>query len=159
MRAKLLLTLLLGGLLMAATAEAKQPRCPLPLDECLLRFELMKVRPWLGVEIDRDSATGTSTIVTVRPGGPADRAGVQPGDVLERIDGHAPQEWFATRAGWKSDGSTPVAVVRNGRPRTLSVPVERISEELLARAVGQHMLEGHLAYMPGAHEENDTQAR
>lgn len=157
MRAKLLLSLLLGGMLLAATAEAKQPRCPLPLDECLLRFELMKVRPWLGVEIDRDSATGISTIVTVRPGGPADRAGVRAGDVLERIDGHPPKEWFATRAGWKSDGSTPVAVVRNGRSQILAVPVERISDELLARAVGEHMLEGHLAWMHGEHEEHGPQ--
>lgn len=154
MRTKLMALLFLAGLLAAGTAEAKQPHCPLPVDECLLRFELMKVRPWLGVEIDRDSLTGASVVATVKPGGPADRAGVHVGDVIERIDGRPPQEWFATKAGWKSDGATPVAVVRNGRTRNLAVPVEHISEELLARVVGEHMLEAHLAWMPDAHEED-----
>ncbi len=153
MTRKTLVMALLGGILFAGAAEAKQPRCPLPVDVCLQQFELAKVRPWLGVEVDRDSATGVMTVVSVAPGGPAARAGVQAGDVLDRIDGRVPKDWFASKAGWKSSGTTPVAVVRNGRPQSLAVPVEPMSEELLARIVGTHMLEGHLAYMDHTHDD------
>lgn len=156
MNRKTLVMTLLGGLLLAGTAEAKQPRCPLPVDACLQQFELAKVRPWLGVEVDRDSATGVMTVASVAPDGPAARAGVLVGDVLDRIDGRVPKDWFASKAGWKTSGTTPVAVVRNGRSQSLAVPVQPMSAELLARIVGTHMLEGHLAYMDHSHEEPGT---
>ncbi|MBI5168126.1 MAG: PDZ domain-containing protein [Candidatus Eisenbacteria bacterium] len=160
MRRFLVPALLLVGCLVAGPAAAKQPRCPLPLDECLQRFELMKTRPWLGVELDRDSTTGVTTIVNVTPGGPAERAGVKPGDVLEKLDGLAPDEWFAGRAGWKTSGDTPVAIVRSGRPQTLRLPVTHIPEDLLTRLVGEHMLEGHLAWMePRGHEHSESHQR
>lgn len=57
MRRLVPLLTLLFTVLLASTAVAEQARCPLPLEECLLRFELMKTRPWLGVEVDRDSAS------------------------------------------------------------------------------------------------------
>ena len=42
---------LLAWLLTAriATTAGASSRSALPLDQCLLRFELMKTRPWLGV--------------------------------------------------------------------------------------------------------------
>lgn len=150
-----LLALLLTAWI-ATTARAEQPKCPLPLDQCLLRFELMKTRPWLGVEVDRDSATGVTTIATILPGGAADRAGLKPGDVLDRIDGIPPQDWFAGKAGWKPSGDTPVAIVRAGRPQQRAVPVVHMPEDVLARVVGTHMLEGHLAWMePHGHDEGE----
>lgn len=142
--------------LLAAPASAEQPRCPLPVDQCLLRFELMKTRPWLGVEVDRDSATGVMTVATVRPGGAADRAGLKPGDVLEQIDGTPPQDWFAGRAGWKTNGDIPLAVLRDGRVQKRSVTIEHMPADMLARIVGEHMLEGHLAWMhPHEHDETE----
>ncbi len=153
MRRLVPLAALLCITLFAAPARAEQPRCPLPVDQCLLRFELMKTRPWLGVEVDRDSATGVMTIATVLPGGAADRAGVKPGDVLDRIDGTPPEDWFAGRAGWKTAGETQLAFLRDGRVEKRSVPVVLMPADVLARVVGLHMLEGHLAWMtPHGHD-------
>jgi putative serine protease PepD len=45
-------------------------------------------RAWLGVEL-RSLASGGVLVAAVTPGGPAARAGIQPGDVIARIAGHA----------------------------------------------------------------------
>jgi S1-C subfamily serine protease len=44
-------------------------------------------QPWLGVEL-RSAGDGV-VVASVAPEGPADRAGLQPGDVIESIGGHA----------------------------------------------------------------------
>lgn len=42
-------------------------------------------RPWLGVQME-NLAVGGVTVTTVSPGGPADNAGITPGDVITEID-------------------------------------------------------------------------
>ena len=137
---------LLFLLLLPGAAAAKQPRCPLPLDSCIVRFGQMRERPWLGVYVDIDSL-GRRVVVSTAPGSPAEQAGFRPGDVLERLNGTTPQVFFATRAGWKQGDTMQAVIVRNGHERNLQFAARHISEELLARIVGEHMLEGHLAYM------------
>lgn len=145
---------LLALLLLPAPAQARQDRCPLPLDTCIVRFGQMRQRPWLGVYIEVDSL-GQRVVRSVLPGGPAERAGVRPGDVLERVNGLAPTEFFATKAGWKQGDHLATVVRRGGHERTLSLEARAIPEDLLARIVGEHMLEAHFAYMvpEGGHTE------
>lgn len=133
-------------LLPVAAVHAAQPKCPLDPEACLEQFALMKERPWLGVEVHTDSL-GRRSITRVVPGSPAQRAGVKVGDELLRVDGKAPADWFAGKAGWKSGDTKDVTVLRGGRERALHMPCEAIPEDLFARIVGEHMLEGHLAYM------------
>lgn len=144
MRRILILALLL--LLPAAAVQAAQPKCPLDPEACLEQFALMKERPWLGVELHVDSL-GHRAVTRVLPGSPAQRAGVKVGDELVRVDGKAPADWFAGKAGWKSGEAKDVAVLRGGREKALRLPCEAIPEDLFARIVGEHMLEGHVAYM------------
>jgi hypothetical protein len=140
-------------------ASAGQPRCPLPLDVCIQRFGAMRERPWLGVEIEVDSLTGVRVVHSVVPGGPADRAGVKPGDTLRKLGGVDPAQWFAGKAGWKHDWKegdvAAITVGRAGHDRSLPMPLVHISEETLAQIIGVHILEAHLAYMDGgqAHED------
>lgn len=129
-----------------AVARAAQPRCPLPLDTCLVQFERMRERPWLGVRIEVDSL-GRRVVESLVPGSPAERGGIRPGDVIESIDSVTPQEFFAGKAGWSARERLATRVLRDGHARTLQLPSEHIPEDLLARIVGEHMLEGHLAYM------------
>jgi predicted metalloprotease with PDZ domain len=146
--------------LLSTSAQAAEPRCPLPLGECMAQFGAMRSRPWLGVELERDSLTGVRTIVRVVPGGPAAKAGVLPGDVLLKLGGVDPSQWFAGKAGWKrdwKDGQTAaITVGRAGHNRLLDMPLAHIAEETLAQMIGIHVLEGHLAYADTgqAHEEH-----
>lgn len=152
--------LLCAALLLAAPARAEQPRCPLPLGECMAQFGAMRDRPWLGVEIARDSLTGARTVREVVPGSPADRAGVREGDVLQKLGGVDPQLWFASKAGWKQgwkDGDkAAVIVTRGGHEKTLEMDLGHVPEATLAAMIGIHVLEGHLAYREEgqAHEEH-----
>ena len=151
--------LLLALIVCAAPVRAEQPRCPLPLGECMAQFGAMRERTWLGVESVRDSVTGARHVLSVVAGSPADRAGVKAGDILQKVGGVDPQVWFASKAGWKAnwkDGDKAALIVsRNGHDRTLEMALGHVPEETLAAMIGIHVLEGHLPYTEEgqAHEE------
>ena len=144
----------------AFPAHAEQPRCPLPLGECMAQFGAMRDRPWMGVEVVRDSVTGARHVGAVVPGSPAHKAGIRSGDVLQKVGGVDPQLWFASKAGWKTDwkdgDKAAVIVSRGGHNRTLEMELGHVPEETLAAMIGIHVLEGHLAYTEEgqAHEEH-----
>jgi S1-C subfamily serine protease len=151
---------LLALLVLAAPVRAAQPRCPLPLGECMAQFGTMRDRPWLGVEIETDSLTGARVVHAVVPGSPAAKAGVKPGDTLRKLGGVDPKLWFAGKAGWKSDWkdgqAVAITVERAGHERALEMSLGHIPEATLAEIIGIHVLEGHLAYTDGgqAHEDH-----
>lgn len=127
-------------------AVAAEDQCPLPLHECLEQYTQMRARPWMGVVVETDSTTGERRIESVTPGEPADRAGVKPGDVLESINGLAPKDWFAGKAGWKPGDKAQLAVKRDGQLLKLDWTLSPIGDERLANLMGAHILGGHLAH-------------
>ena len=135
----LVLTLLAGAPVQAGD------RCPLDIQTCLNAFAHMKDRPWLGVEIDTDSA-GTRRVVRVVEGSPAAQAGIQPGDILEKIDGKPMSEWFAGRSGWATGTQVACVVERGRHDQKLSLPLRAIPDDVLDRMIGKHMLEEHVAF-------------
>lgn len=151
MRANRILPLLMLVLLAATPAGSKEPACPYDIGACLMMFEGLKQRPWLGVTVEADTVNHHSVIKSVIPGSPADRAGLKPGDRVTRIAGRAPREWYmATKASWepRDDESGELAVLRDGQPLKLNLRYERIPDDQFARIVGVHMVDGHLAHMP-----------
>jgi predicted metalloprotease with PDZ domain len=132
-------------LLAATPVAAAEPKCPLEVGACLHEFGKMRERGRLGIEVETDSA-GVKTIRGVTPGGPAERAGVKIGDVLERIEGLDQRRYVAGKAGWKNPPPANVKVRRNGRLESIEVVPEPISDQQFARMIGVHMVEGHLAH-------------
>lgn len=97
------------------------------------RFE----RPWLGAQmqpVDGDLAQGLgldrpggALVARVHPDGPAARAGLVPGDVIQAVDGHEIHE--PTALGYRLAVRTPgeevaLSIEREGRRLELSAPVE-----------------------------------
>ena len=147
MRPTLWLTILAFlALLPVRPAAAAEERCPLDLATCLAQFEAMRERPWLGVELDMD-ANRRRVVTRVEPGSPARIGGIRPGDVLMSIEGKPAGDWFATKAGWGPKARGHVEVLRGTRTMVLELPYQTIPEEVFARIVGVHMVEGHLAYL------------
>ena len=85
----------------------------------------------------------------------AQRAGVRPGDVLKSIEGPIPADWFAGKAGWKTGEVGAIEVTRQDRAVALKLKLEAIPEEVFARIIGIHMVEGHLAYLHGESATED----
>jgi serine protease Do len=79
-------------------------------------------------------------IRAVTPGGPADRAGIQQGDVVVAVNGQpvTPDQSLAYLVSQQAVGSrVPITIIRDGQRRTVTVTLaERPSEEELARQGG-----------------------
>jgi predicted metalloprotease with PDZ domain len=143
------------ALLAATPAVAGEPKCPLDVATCLDHFSKMRDRPWYGIWTDAN-AEGQRTIREVVHGGPAEGAGVMPGDVLEQIDGMDEANKSASRAGWRTLPPTEFHVKRDGKELSLQVTPQRVPEEILGRMIGKHMVEAHIAY---EHHEDATPKR
>ena len=71
--------------------------------------------------------TGVGVLIAeIQPGGPADRAGLRPGDVITEVDG-TPAQFAADvldRVGREGGNSLTFGVVRSKRSLTIKVPIE-----------------------------------
>ena len=124
-----------------------EPKCPLPLHECLERYSHMRDRPWLGAWlIVADTTTDARLIERVYAGGPAERAGLAPGDRLEAIGGKPPKTFFTGRAGWKNGDQVALTVRRGERTVELKWTYSTIPDDVLADLLGAHVVAGHMAY-------------
>jgi serine protease Do len=109
-------------------------------------------RPWIGVQLQlpeasanpRSALTSGVIIRTVVPGSPAARAGLQPGDAIERARGRVlrnPYDWEAAQLELRVGDSVPLAVRRNGRPFTVAVTVADLPEVSAPKVEVLHELE------------------
>ena len=130
-------------------AEAAQPKCSLDVSTCLMEFAKMRDRPWVGVIIDQDSVTGAITVLQVAPDGPAARAGMKAGDVmiaLEDLPVAEGRKLLAGKAGWKTGRTVHYRIRRGDREINVPLRLGQLTDEQLARMIGEHMVEAHLAY-------------
>lgn len=86
-------------------------------------------RGWLGVSTESaPSGDRGATIVAVQPGGPADKAGIVPGDVIVSLGGQAieqPGDLASTILQLDAGSRVPVEIVRNGKRATIDVELGR----------------------------------
>jgi C-terminal processing protease CtpA/Prc len=147
-------------LLLAATpggalAGGSGKKCTYGTQECLNHMaERMKASGWIGIEYDMDAKTGLSSVIRVIPGSPAEKAGLQVDDVLLALGGieineknHAALE--KARKEWKPGRTVTYTVKRDGSTLQVPIVLGEWPADLLARYIGEHMLE---------HAEADTAA-
>jgi PDZ domain len=82
-------------------------------------------RAWLGIDVTR-SPYGGVMVVDVFPGSPAQAAGMEPGDVITRINGHpvvAPSDVTSALAGRHPGDRLKLQFQGSGTTYTASVPL------------------------------------
>ncbi len=137
-----------------ATASADNISFAIPINDVKALIETVLKsgkleRPYLGVRyvtlnediadqlnIDQTSGAyiprGTSQNPSVLPGSPAEKGGLQPGDVIIEIDGQKLDEdnTLVSILGKKQVGDrVEIKVIRNGEEKTLHVTLEAVPEE------------------------------
>jgi len=149
--------------LMATPVFAGNHSCPYGTQECLDEMATkMKDAGWIGVELDVSAETGVCTVTKVVEDSPAEGAGIAVGDVLFAMNGirlGAGEDAAAlreARAGLKPGSSVTYTIKRNGTDREVTMTLAPMPADVLARYIGQHMLE-HAARIQD--DNSDTASR
>ncbi|MGA0919302.1 MAG: S41 family peptidase [Gemmatimonadaceae bacterium] len=113
------------------------------------RLEQAVTNSYPGVGLQVDLRDGWVTVLLVRPGSPAERAGLLDGDRLTAIDGRTTQGWTIAEARTALRGPAGTAVrlqvERSGAaPMTLALERAEIRVSTVARAM---VLDGGLGYL------------
>lgn len=115
-------------------------------------------RPWLGARLDsitreiaeslRLGRSSGALVTRVHKGGPADEAGLEPGDVVTAVDNHEVMDVRAVnyRLATRALGSrVQLDVIRKGRQVTLTLllqPAPEIGRDDVRNLTGEHPLDG-----------------
>lgn len=140
-----------AALILAATATLLVAgdyvkKCPYTTQDCLNHMAArMKASGWIGIEYD-DEKPGEMAITKVVPGSPAEKAGLLPGDVLSALNGVEIKEenndaLMKARKEWKPGQKVTYTIKRGGAPKQVDVILGEWPADLLARYIGEHMLQ------------------
>jgi len=142
---RLAMTLALAALLPAVAPAGE--KCPYSTQECLdYMANKMKDSGWVGVELDNEGMEAGWTVTRVIEGSPAEAAGIRVGDILVAINGielnkDNKDKLAEAREAWKPGSDVTWTMTRGTSPRDLQITLERMPADVLARFIGQHMLE------------------
>jgi len=115
--------------------------------ECLdYMTNRMKNGGWVGVEIDKNEATNLWVVTKVVDGSPAASTGIEPGDVLYALNGieikdENEKALAKARKEWKPGQLVNYTIKRDGEDREVAITLAPMPADLLAKWIGQHMLE------------------
>jgi len=122
-------------------------KCSYGTQDCLDHMAAkMKTGGWVGIELEKDEATGVMTVQRVVPGSPAEQAGLQVGDVLFALNGIEINEKNETalktaKKDWKPGQNVSYTLKRDGRSVNANVTLASMPADVLAKFIGEHMLE------------------
>ena len=129
-----------------SVAGESYKKCTMPVQECIDRMSsTLKTTGWVGIEFDDATVTnGGYKVVKVIPGSPAEKSGLQPGDVLYALNGvRIAQDNSAAlakaRHEWKPGQSVTYTVKREGVDREIRLTLAPMPADVMARWIGEHM--------------------
>lgn len=96
----------------------------------------MAAHGWLGIDTEKDAATGAYRVTQVAAGSPAEQAGFRAGDVLVALNGIPVKDKEKVKAAKASLGvgsRVTYTVARNGAQQQLSATLAPVPEEVLAK--------------------------
>lgn len=96
----------------------------------------LAAKGWLGIDTEKDEATGAYRISSVAPGSPAEQAGFRVGDVLVAFNGvpvKDKERIKAAKAGIGVGSQVTYTVARAGAEQRLSATLAPVPEQVLAK--------------------------
>jgi len=140
-------TLALGVAGAVLAGHGKDHKCTMEAQACLDQMaSYLGKTGWVGIEYDHDEKTGAVIVTSVVAGSPADAARLQKGDVLVTLNDIAinqanHDQLKAAREKMPAGTKVTYTISRNGANQDLALTLGTMPKEVLARWVGQHMLE------------------
>jgi membrane-associated protease RseP (regulator of RpoE activity) len=128
----------------AEPGKSEEKRCPYSTQECLgMMATRMKASGWIGIEYEPADGPKVTRVV---PGSPAEKAGLQPGDILYALNGVVIRSDNETalakaRKEWKPGQKITYTIKRDGVEKQVDVVLGEWPADLLARYIGEHMLQ------------------
>jgi len=144
----------LGSLLvLAATLPASAgktgstEKCSYSTQQCLdMMATKLKTSGFVGLDLDVDAKSGSPVVKAVIPNTPAEKAGLQAGDVLYKLNGVVindknEESLMKARGEWKPGQQVTYIVQRAGHEQEVQVTLGNMPADVMARWIGEHMLQ------------------
>jgi C-terminal processing protease CtpA/Prc len=145
------LTALLAGavvLVLAVPAFAGHDgeKCSEDTQACLDQMSAkLQKKGYMGLEFDKN-ADGQYIIKKVMDGAPAAAAGFKTGDVILSVNETKWEDKEAMKKiDWSVGSTMAVKIDRAGKKQVLSITLAKMPDDVIARYVGAHMVENHVA--------------
>lgn len=140
--------LILAAVAPTVLADDGYGKCTLSAQECLdSMVRMYQHRGWIGVELSNES--GLLAITRVVPNSPAEKAGLEPGDVLFAVDGIEYKEANNDKLSAIRKKMTPgkvftFTILKGGKEsKDVDITLGQFPKDVLAQVIGMHMLEQH----------------
>jgi len=146
---KKLSALIAGVLTLAITVPAfagGDHGCTAGTQTCLDQMAAkMAKKGYMGLEFDK-AADGQYMVKKVIDGTPAATAGFQSGDVILVVNGAKwSDEAAMKKLDWSVGSQVAVKIKRGDEKKVMNITLARMPDEVIARYVGTHMMESHVA--------------
>lgn len=135
---------------MAAVSYAGQDgsaKCTEDAQTCLNHMAAkMKGMAWAGFKLDKDAKGNFTKVVGVEPGSPAEKAGIQAGDVLVAINGAAVDNEEAVKkvkSELKPGSTATYTVLRGSESKEVAITLALMPESVMEANIGHHMMMAH----------------
>lgn len=128
----------------ASSDKSAEKKCPYTTQECLNYMAArLKASGWIGIEYEPEKGNEITRVVV---GSPAEKAGLQPGDRLFALNGveirkDNQEALEKARKDWAPGQTVHYTVTRNGLPRAVDIVLAPWPADVLARYIGEHMLQ------------------
>jgi carboxyl-terminal processing protease len=101
-----------------AIVESLDPYCAFTVEHIESSPRLPQTNFGLGLEVNDNASGGPPVVKKVVVGGPAQRAGLRPGDQILEVNKAAPRPGILTSRSWSDTGQVSVRFQRGGESRT-----------------------------------------
>lgn len=133
----------------AFSDDENYKKCDAETDACVRKMvDKLGNRGWIGIEWDNEAEIPVLTLIA--GDSPAERAGLERGDVLLAFNGVKTSEgdeavWAEAKRSLIPGNTITLTIERSGAKKEVDVVLVPLPRQIMAQWIGNHVLEHHLA--------------